>query len=120
RRSPRSASFAAASPGVTAAAGPGRCRRIVLSIGHPDVPLAIDDDPVRENHHPFAETLHQLAARIELHDRGKRRHLPRRAVETAVGAAPFGHPDRLAVLVDLDGAGRAPAPTFRQLEMVFD
>src|SRR2546430_17577121 len=42
-----------------------RQRRIVLAVGHPHVAVAIDVDPVREDQHAAAETLHDLPVRVE-------------------------------------------------------
>src|SRR2546426_10580556 len=59
-------------------------RRVVLAIGHPDVAVAVDENPVRENEQPLAETLHELARRIELQQDRQIRHLSAGAIETAV------------------------------------
>src|SRR6185503_17387248 len=92
----------------------GAARLVVLPVGHPDVAVPVDVDAVREDHHPRAEALDQRAAAVELQDRIQRR------AETGVRAAALTDPDRLAVLVDVDGAGRSPGPSLRQLEVVLD
>src|SRR3989442_4077163 len=113
---------ASASVALTAAsASPARRkRRVVLTVGHPHVALAVDEDAVREDQHPVAEALHELAARIELEHCGQIRHLTARAIETTVLLTAFGDPDRFAVLVDLDGARRSPRAAFRKLEVAFN
>src|SRR3989442_15420578 len=115
----RAASAFAALTAASASAA-RRKRRVVLTVGHPHVALAVDEDAVREDQHPLAEALHELAARIELEHRGQIRHLTARAIETTVLLTAFGDPDRFAVLVDLDGARRSPRAPFRQLEVAFN
>jgi hypothetical protein len=60
---------------VAAAPACGR-RRVILPIGQPHVPLAIDEDAVRKDQHPLAETLHELSRGIEFQHRRQIRHLP--------------------------------------------
>ena len=89
-------------------------RPVVLPVGHPDVAVVIDVDPVREDHRPGAEAGEQLAGRVELEDRISVES------EAGVGAAALADPDRLAVLVDVDGARRAPRAPLGHLEVVLD
>src|SRR5262249_14584643 len=87
-----------------------------LIVGDPDVAVAIDEDAVRRDYHPGAETLHELARRIELQDRidGRRLEAP------TVAAAALGDPDAAAVLVDVDRARRSPCTAFRKLRPALD
>jgi len=94
--------------------------RIVLTVGHPDVAVLIDVDAVREDQQPRAEALDELPGRVELQHRRQIRHLAGGAIEAAVLAAAFRDPDRLAVLVDVDGARGSPRTAFGQLEVVLD
>jgi hypothetical protein len=64
-----------------------------LAVGHPHVPVAIDENAVREDQHPFAEALDELSGGVELQDGRQVRHLPGRAIEAAVLLAAFTHPD---------------------------
>src|SRR3954470_3432455 len=97
-----------------------RQRRIVLAVGDPHVAVAIDMDAVREDQHAGGEAFHQLAAGVEFHHRRDVHDLAGRAIETAVQAAALRYPDRLAVLVDVDGARRSPRAAFGELEVVLD
>src|SRR3990170_8795099 len=76
------------------------------AVGHPDVALAIHEDPVGREQRTGAEALHHGASRIEFED----------GVEigagAAIGATPLGHPDADPVLVYFHGAGGAPGPAF--------
>ena len=95
-------------------------RTVVVRVGHPDVAVAIDVDAVRERDHAGAEALHELAGRVELQHGIERRHRAGRRIGAAVHAAALAHPDRSAVLVDLDGARRSPRAARGQLEVVRD
>ena len=75
---------------------------------------------MREDGDAGPEAAHQLARLVELEDDRQRRHRRLGAVVAAVGAAALGHPDRLAVGIDVDGAGRAPRAALGQLEVVLD
>jgi hypothetical protein len=55
-----------------------------------------------------AEALDQFSALIEMQDRIEIRHLAGGRVVAAVGAAAVENPDRLAVLVDVNGCRRSP------------
>jgi hypothetical protein len=46
-----------------------RTRRVVLTVGHPYVAVAIDEDAVRKEQQPGAEALHELSRRVEFQDR---------------------------------------------------
>src|SRR5581483_1318627 len=85
-----------------------------LAVGHPDVAVAIHEDAVGEGEHAGAETLDELAGGIEVEDRIER------GVRAAVGAAAFRDPDAVAVLVDVDGARRAPDTPLGELGPAFD
>ena len=79
-------------------------RGIVLTVGHPDVAVAIDVHPVREDEHALGEARNQLARRVELEDRWEGGHLARRAIETRIRATALADPDAPAVAIDLDRA----------------
>src|SRR6185503_10711635 len=104
---------------IRAASAP-RLRKVVLTVRDPDVAVAIDVDAVRKHEHPGAEALDELARRIELEHDVDFRELARGTIEAAVGAAPLCDPDGLAVLVDINGAGRSPRASLRHLEVVLD
>src|SRR5215471_21732353 len=72
------------------------------AIGHPHVTLGIDENAVRRDHQACTETLDQLSSLIEMQDRIEH------GIRTRVGAAALSDPDRFAVAVDLDRAGRSP------------
>jgi hypothetical protein len=85
-----------------------RLRGIVLSVGHPDVAIAIDVQPMREDEHALREARDQLPCRIELEQRRQARHLTCRAIETRVRTAALANPDATTVAIDVDGARRSP------------
>jgi hypothetical protein len=97
-----------------------RLRRIILSVGHPDVAIAIDVQPVREDEHALREARDQFAGRIELEERRQARHLTRCAIETRVRAAALANPDAAPVAVDIDGTGRSPRAAVRHFEKLLD
>ena len=105
---------------ASASAAARRYRRVVLTVGHPHVPVAVDEDAVRKDQHAGAEALDQFARRVKVQHRIGRRHLSGRAIETAICGAALGDPDRPAVLVDLDRARRTPLASLGQLEIVLD
>src|SRR5262249_277488 len=53
------------SAGAVAARG---ARRVILTIGNPDVAVVVDEQTVRECQHSGAKTLYQFAVSIEFHD----------------------------------------------------
>src|SRR4051812_16316743 len=101
RRSGRRAGGAASAEGARA-------------VRHPDVAVAIDGDAMRGLDHTRAEALHKLSILVELENWIEGRP------DTGVGAAALADPDALAVLVDGDGAGRAPGATVGHLRPALD
>ena len=89
-------------------------RTVVLTIGHPDVPVAIDVNAVREVQDPGAERFHQVAVRVELQDRRQARTGAR------VLLATLRDPDAHAVAIDLDRARGAPDATLGQFRPTRD
>src|SRR5207237_920739 len=81
-----------------------------LAIAHPDVPLAVDMDPMRANEHAGAETLDDVARLIELQNRGDARF------RTVIAAAPFEDPDAAAIAIDGDTGRRSNLSAVRHLE----
>src|SRR4029079_16475384 len=67
-----------AAPGRTGRAAASAARRQrggVLAVGHPDVAVAVDMNPVREDEHARAEARYELAVRVELENRRQVGHL---------------------------------------------
>ncbi len=85
-----------------AAPGAGGVVDVGLQVGDPDIAGLVDINAVRIADHVVAEGLEELAVGAELHDR-----IDMAAGAEILAAAAFSDPDRLAVLVDVDGAGRA-------------
>jgi len=75
---------------------------------------------VRENQHAFAKRLDERAVGVEFQNGRHVLNLIRRRIEAAVAAAALGDPDRLAVLVDVDGARRSPLAAVGKFEIVLD
>ena len=98
------------------------------AVGQPDIAFAIDMQAVRKDGEAGAEALHQLARRVELQDRvelgagavERLPFLPFGERDEALRAAALGDPDARAVGIDVDRAGRAPDPAFRQFRPVLD
>ena len=88
--------------------------RIVLAVGHPDVAVSIDMDAMGEHHESGAEAGDHPARGVELHHRVAGR------AEAAVCPAAFRDPDARAVLVEVDGAERAPREGVGQLGPALD
>ena len=96
-------------------------RRVGLVVGDPDVSVFVDEDAVGRHDHAAAEHLDDAAVLVDVQDRIDGRQLAGGRIGNAVSrAAPFGHPDRLAVLVDVDRARRTHHPSCRQLDEARD
>ena len=104
---------------ISGLAGPAG-RQVALTVGHPDVAVAIDVDAVREDEHALAEARDHLAALVELEDGLERRHFILGAIPAGIRRAPLGDPDAAAVLVDVDRARRSPGAALGQLRPAFN
>ena len=83
----------------TTASAAGAC-----AVRHPNIVIAVHEDPVRRDQHAAAEALDEFSMLIEVKDRVEH------GVQTGVCAAAFGDPDGFSILINFDRAGGAPRP----------
>src|SRR5262249_20581376 len=82
------------------------------AICYPDISVAVDEDARRGEQQAGTKTLDQLAALVEVQDRVEH------GILAGVGATSLSNPNRFPILVDFDGAGRAPSSALRQLRPI--
>jgi hypothetical protein len=82
-------------------------RAAPLTVGDPDIALAIDVNAVGKHEHSGAKRFHELTQSIEFQDRIEI------GTVAGVGAAAVNHPHALSVRVDVDAGAGAPGAARR-------